>query len=177
MEIKARPVMNVAVAGKGLIPFMYLEITEGGVTKKVLANYSFGEVIAEEGMNERVLQYESRIGELKERMFNAIQPRRFVGVFFLEETTVGGIESHILDLLQKAKDGDRILFVWPRHEGVDDVPWYQALGLAEGGVVKEIEHLPVPLSELGLKVDPPFIELPANAFIGAPIVRGKGGKR
>lgn len=176
MNIKVTPVINVGTKAGALIPVHHVQITdESGVVKTLLVNYSFGKVIAEEGMNEPFLEYENDVGVMKERLFNSIsdlsgKQSGITVVVYLEEDTEENIGQQIKGNLERTPGGTRLLMVWDRGK-VDDRPFYEVLGLAKNGVPTSPTPKPVSLAELGYTVAPPFYEMDLTKLSVGKIVR------
>jgi hypothetical protein len=143
--ITATAIITVALEGTNSVVPFYRAIY--GESKQLLVNYTFGTAMG----------YESVMGSLKEKLFDCIEWGGVTTIKFLEGRDAERIKEEMLAILEEAAPDSKLLFIYSRSLG-DDVPFFEAVGLktANGELVM---RKPISLSDLGIKIKPPFREI------------------
>lgn len=161
MEIYTRPIMNVGADNNGeigLFPFSQVNIIDKHNLKKtVYTNWTHGAA-----NKKRDIKFESELGQLKHALFKSLHTDNVMIVRVFQS---GNIKQRILDMLEEAEHGQIILFVWPKSLS-DEKPYYEVLNMMINGKIVQPEPKPIALSDTGMTIKPPFIEIPLSEITG-----------
>lgn len=160
---KSEAIANVALTDPSMVlpPALVIlhkvtVVTGPGITKTVIANYTFGDP----ALNAHGIEYENDLGTTKAIQLAALRPEAPTNIKVISSHNPDYVKRSIEQSFADAADGERFLFVYPREAG-DDAPFYEACGVRDAGGLSAA-NAAIKLADVGLSIAEPFVEIPTS---------------